>query len=53
MAESFRLDPKTCAIIIIDMVNAITKSQGPPYHTPPHREALVQNYTYNGHSLSF
>jgi nicotinamidase-related amidase len=44
MAESFRLDPKTCAFIIIDMVNAITKSQGPPYHTPPHREALVQNY---------
>ena len=44
MAEPFRLDPKTCAFIIIDIVNAITKGQGPPYHTPPHREALVQNY---------
>jgi nicotinamidase-related amidase len=44
MAESLRLNPKTCAFIIIDIVNAITKGQGPPYHTPPHREALVQNY---------
>ena len=43
MAESLRLDPKKCAFIIIDMVNAITKGQGPPYQTPPHREALVQN----------
>jgi nicotinamidase-related amidase len=38
------LDPKKCAFIIIDMVNAIAKGQGPPYHTPPPREALVQNY---------
>src|SRR5215470_2015775 len=44
MAESLRLDPKKCAFIIIDMVNAITKGQGPPYQTPPQREALVQNY---------
>ena len=44
MAESLRLDPKKCAFIIIDIVNAIAKGQGPPYHTPPHREALVQNY---------
>lgn len=45
MTEPLRLDPKTCACIIIDMTNAITKGQGPPYHTPPHREALVQNYS--------
>ena len=44
MAEPLRLDPKKCAFIIIDIVNAITKGQGPPYHTPPQREALVQNY---------
>ena len=44
MAAPLRLDPKKCAFIIIDIVNAITKGQGPPYHTPPHREALVQNY---------
>ena len=44
MAESLQLDPKKCAFIIIDMVNAIAKGQGPPYQTPPQREALVQNY---------
>ena len=44
MAEQLRLDPKKCAFIIIDIVNAIAKGQGPPYRTPPHREALVQNY---------
>ncbi|HEY5870862.1 MAG TPA: isochorismatase family cysteine hydrolase [Candidatus Tectomicrobia bacterium] len=44
MAEPLRLAPTTCAFIIIDIVNAITKGQGPPYTTPPHREALVQNY---------
>ena len=44
MAESLRLAPQQCAFVIIDMVNAITKGQGPPYITPPHREGLVQNY---------
>jgi len=44
MAEPLRLEPKKCAFIIIDMVNSITKGQGPPYTTPPHREALVQNF---------
>ena len=44
MAEPFLLEPEKCAFIIIDMVNSITKGQGPPYQTPPHREALVQNF---------
>ena len=44
MADPFLLEPKKCAFIIIDMVNSITKGQGPPYKTPPHREALVQNF---------
>jgi nicotinamidase-related amidase len=44
MAAPLTLDPKTCAFILIDMVNAITKGQGPPYTTPPHREALVHNF---------
>ena len=44
MADPFLLEPKKCAFIIIDMVNSITKGQGPPYQTPPHREALVQNF---------
>lgn len=44
MADPFLLEPKKCACIIIDMVNSITKGQGPPYQTPPHRQALVQNF---------
>jgi nicotinamidase-related amidase len=44
MADPFLLEPKKCAFIIIDMVNSITKGQGPPYQTPPHRQALVQNF---------
>ena len=44
MADPFLLEPKKCACIIIDMVNSITKGQGPPYKTPPHRAALVQNF---------
>ena len=44
MADSFLLEPKKCACIIIDMVNSITKGQGPPYQTTPHRQALVQNF---------
>jgi nicotinamidase-related amidase len=44
MAEALHLEPTKCAFIIIDMVNAITKGQGPPYTTPPHRQALVQNF---------
>jgi nicotinamidase-related amidase len=44
MAEPLVLDAKRCAFILIDMTNAITKGQGPPYTTPPHRQALVQNF---------
>jgi nicotinamidase-related amidase len=44
MAEPLVLNPKTCAFVLVDMVNSITKGQGPPYQTPPHREALVQNF---------
>jgi nicotinamidase-related amidase len=43
MAAPLVLDAKTCALVLIDLNNAITKGQGPPYTTPPHREALVQH----------
>ena len=36
--EPLVLEAKKCAFILIDMTNAITKGQGPPYTTPPHRE---------------
>ena len=44
MADPFLLEPTKCACIIIDMVNSITKGQGSPYQTPPHRQTLVQNF---------
>lgn len=44
MADSLLLDPKKCAFLLIDMVNSITKGQGPPYNTPPQRQTLVQNF---------
>jgi nicotinamidase-related amidase len=44
MAAPLQLEAKQCAFIIIDMVNSITKGQGPPYQTPSHRQALVQNF---------
>ena len=43
MAAPLVLEAKKCALVLIDMNNAITKGQGPPYTTPPHREALGQN----------
>jgi nicotinamidase-related amidase len=44
MAESLVLDPKRCAFIVIDMVNAIAKGGVAPYKTPPHREELINNF---------
>ncbi len=44
MPDPLTLEPKKCALVVIDMVNAIAKGQGPPYKTPPHREALVSNF---------
>ena len=44
MAEPLTLEPKKCALVAIDMINAIAKGQGPPYKTPPHREELIKNF---------
>jgi biuret amidohydrolase len=44
MAEPLVLDPKRCALIVIDMVNAIAKGGAAPYQTPPHREGLIKNF---------
>ena len=43
MADTIKLDPKKCAVILIDMINAVVKGSGPPYTTPPAREAVVKN----------
>jgi len=44
MAEPITLEPKKCAVILIDMINAVVKGQGPPYKTPPGREPVVRNF---------
>ena len=44
MTEPLVLEAKKCAFILIDMTNAITKGQGPPY-TTPHR-GLLQNFVH-------
>jgi nicotinamidase-related amidase len=44
MPDPLALEPRKCAFVVIDMVNAIAKGQGPPYTTPSHREALVNNF---------
>ena len=42
MAEALKLDPKSCAFIMVDMINAVVKGAGPPYTTPPGREEIVR-----------
>ena len=44
MPEALKLDPKKCAVILIDMINAVVKGSGPPYTTPPAREPVVKNF---------
>ena len=44
MAEPITLEPKKCAVILIDMINAVVKGNGPPYTIPPGREPVVRNF---------
>ena len=44
MAEAITLEPEKSAVILIDMINAVVKSSGPPYNTPPEREPVVRNF---------
>jgi nicotinamidase-related amidase len=44
MAEAITLDPKKCAVILIDMINAVAKGQGPPYTVTPERQAVTENF---------
>ena len=41
--EQLHLDPKKCVLILNDMINRLFKGQGPPYSTPPHRQAMLEN----------
>jgi nicotinamidase-related amidase len=44
MADPISLEPKRTALIVIDMINAISKGQGPPYNVPPNRQAVIDNF---------
>ena len=41
MAEPITLEAKKCAVILVDMLNAVVKGEGPPFKTPPDREEIV------------
>ena len=44
MPDELKLDPKTTAVILIDMINAVAKGNGPPYNVPPNRQAVIDNF---------
>jgi nicotinamidase-related amidase len=44
MPDALKLDPKTTAVILIDMINAVAKGNGPPYNVPPNRQGVIDNF---------
>ena len=44
MPEALKLEPKTTALILIDMINAVAKGNGPPYNVPPNRQGVIDNF---------
>ena len=44
MPDALKLDPKSTALILIDMINAVAKGNGPPYNVPPNRQAVIDNF---------
>ena len=45
MPEAIKLDPKSTALILIDMINAVAKGGNePPYNVPPNRQAVIDNF---------
>jgi nicotinamidase-related amidase len=44
MPEAISLDPKSTALILIDMINAVAKGNGPPYNIPPNRQGVIDNF---------
>ena len=41
MADPISLEPRKTALIVIDMINAIAKGQGPPYNVPANRQSVI------------
>jgi len=44
MPEELKLDPKSTALILIDMINAVAKGNGPPYSVSPNRQGVIDNF---------
>ena len=45
MPDALKLDPKSTALILIDMINAVAKGGNePPYNVPPNRQAVIDNF---------
>jgi nicotinamidase-related amidase len=44
MPDALKLDPKTTAVILIDMINAVAKGAGPPYNIPPNRQGVIGSF---------
>ncbi len=44
MPDALKLDPKTTAVILIDMINAVAKGNGPPYNVPPNRQGVIDSF---------
>ncbi len=44
MTDTLKLDPKTTAVILVDMINAVAKGDGPPYNPPANRQAVTNNF---------
>jgi nicotinamidase-related amidase len=45
MPDALKLDPKTSAVILIDMINAVAKGGNePPYNVPANRQGVIDNF---------
>ena len=44
MPDPITLDPKKTAVILVDMINAVAKGDGPPYNPPANRQAVIDNF---------
>lgn len=44
MPDPITLDPKKTAVILVDMINAVAKGEGPPYSPPANRQAVTDNF---------
>lgn len=44
MPEPITLNPKTSAVILVDMINAVAKGDGPPYSPPANRQAVIDSF---------